>query len=251
MALGASRSRLVRQALTESVVMAVLGGLAGVLLAYIGTRMILTMTFGDAHFLPISPTPSLPVLGFALGLSFITGVLFGTAPAWMATHANPVEALRGANRSTRDSSSLPQKALVVVQVTLSVVLLTGAGMLVHSLRNLEHMDMGFDTHDKVMIEMNQAPASYSQDRLQTLYLALKNKIEQIPGVDRASLAIYTPFTDNWGEEIVVEGKDPASFGDDNGASWDRVGADYFETVGQPIQRGRGVLGAATRRQAKK
>ncbi len=240
MAMGASRSRLVRQALTESVVMATLGGVTGVLLAYIGTRMILTMTFGDAHFLPISPTPSLPVLGFALALSFVTGVLFGTAPAWMATHANPVEALRGANRSTRDSSSMPQKALVVVQVMLSVVLLTGAGMLVHSLRNLEHMDLGFDTQNKVMIQMNQPPASYTQDHLQTLYLQLQNKLEQIPGVERASLALYTPFTDNWGEGIVVEGKDPASFGEDGGSSWDRVGAGYFETVGQPILRGRGI-----------
>jgi predicted permease len=233
MALGASRPRLIR-------LMATLGGIAGIVMAYVGTRMILTMTFGDAHFLPISPTPSLPVLAFALGLSFLTGILFGTAPAWMATLANPVEALRGANRSTRDRASLPQKALVVVQVMLSVVLLTGAGMLVHSLRNLEHMDFGFNAKDRVVIEMNQAPASYTPDHLQTLYTSLQNRLEQIPGVQRATLALYTPYTDNWGEGIVVEGKDPSIFGQDSGSSWDRVSAGYFETIGQPILRGRGI-----------
>ncbi len=240
MALGASRSRLIRQALTESVVMATFGGVAGILFAYVGTRFILAMTFGDAHFLPISALPSLPVLAFALALSFLTGILFGTAPAWMATRANPVEALRGANRSTRDHASLPQKALVVVQVMLSVVLLTGAGMLVHSLRNLEHMDLGFDTRGRVMVELNEPPASYTQDHLQTLYASLQNRLEQIPGVEKAALAMYTPFTDNWGEGIVIEGKDPAIFGRDSGSSWDRVSAGFFETVGQPILRGRGI-----------
>jgi len=241
MALGASRSRLVRQAITESVVLATLGGIAGIALAYLGTRAILAMTFGDAHFLPISPTPSLPVLAFALALSVFTGVLFGTAPAWIATHANPVEALRGANRTTRDKTSLPQKALVIVQVMLSVVLLTGAGMLVHSLRNLEHRDFGFDTTRRIMIELNSPPASYTQEHLQALYTQLQARIEQIPGVERAALATYTPMSgDNWGEGVVIEGKDPHLFSDDNGASWDRVGAGYFETMGQQIVRGRGI-----------
>ena len=240
MAVGASRVRLIRQALTESIVMATAGGIAGIALAYAGTRMILTMTFGNAHFLPISPTPSLPVLGFALGLSFLTGVIFGTAPAWMATQANPVEALRGANRSTRDATSLPQKALVVVQVMLSVVLLTGAGMLVHSLRNLEHMQVGFDPSNRVMIEINSAPANYTPEHLDTLYRALQERLERIPGVSRAVLALYTPYTDNWGEGIVVEGKDVSLLGDNQGSSWDRVGAGYFETLGQPIIKGRGI-----------
>jgi predicted permease len=128
----------------------------------------------------------------------------------------------------------------VVQVMLSVVLLTGAGMLVHSLRNLEHMDFGFNAKDRVVIEMNQAPASYTPDHLQTLYTSLQNRLEQIPGVQRATLALYTPYTDNWGEGIVVEGKDPSIFGQDSGSSWDRVSAGYFETIGQPILRGRGI-----------
>ena len=92
------------------------------------------MAFRCGKFVPIQAAPSLPVLGFALALSLVTGALFGIAPAWLATHADPVEALRGANRSTQDHASWSQKTLVVVQATLSVVLLSGAGLLTRSLK---------------------------------------------------------------------------------------------------------------------
>ena len=136
LALGASRARLIRQSLTESILLAVLGGAAGVAVAYMGVQVVLALAFHSAHFVPISASPSLPVLAFAFGLSLLTGVLFGTAPAWFASHTDPVEALRGANRSTRDSSSLPQKALLIFQATISVVLLAGAGMLGACWRNI-------------------------------------------------------------------------------------------------------------------
>ena len=90
--------------------------------------MIIAVAFRTAHFIPIDATPSLPVLAFTFALSLLTGMLFGTAPAWFATRTDPVEALRGAGRSTSDSSSLPHKALLVFQATLSVVLVAGAGM---------------------------------------------------------------------------------------------------------------------------
>ena len=127
LALGASRKRLIQQSFTESVVLSVLGGIAGVAVAYLGVKLVVALAFHSAQFVPIDAKPSLPVLAFAFGLSLLTGVLFGTAPAWFTSHGNPVEALRGANRSTRDSATLPQKILVVVQATLSIVLLAGAG----------------------------------------------------------------------------------------------------------------------------
>ena len=100
MALGASQKRLIRQALTESVVLAVLGGLAGLGLAFAGVKAIVAIAFHEAHYVPIDAKPSLPVLGFAFVLSLLTGALFGMAPAWLATRADPAEALRGANRSS-------------------------------------------------------------------------------------------------------------------------------------------------------
>ncbi|HKT12157.1 MAG TPA: ABC transporter permease, partial [Terriglobia bacterium] len=122
-ALGAPRSRLIRQILTESVLLAVLGGVAGLLVAYLGTRTLLLIAFRGAHYVPIDASPSPMVIGFAFLLSLLTGVIFGGAPAWVMSHSDPAEALHGAGRSTRDRSSLPRKSLVVIQVALSIVLL--------------------------------------------------------------------------------------------------------------------------------
>jgi predicted permease len=241
LALGASRKRLIQQSLTESVVLSVLGGVAGVAVAYLGVKLIVALAFHHAHYVPIDATPSLPVLAFAFGLSLFTGVLFGTAPAWFTSHGNPVEALRGANRSTRDSATLPQKILVVVQAVLSIVLLAGAGLLTRSLRNLEHQSFGFETDHRLSIVMNGPPASYNEAQLDPLYRALQARLAAIPGVARAALALYTPYIDNWGEIIIPEGHGvPQLLDDQVGSSWDRVSTGYLETMGQPIVRGRSI-----------
>jgi predicted permease len=246
LALGASRKRLIQQSFTESVVLSILGGLAGVVVAYLGVKLIVALAFHHAHYVPIDAAPSLPVLGFAFGLSLFTGVLFGTAPAWFTSHGNPVEALRGANRSTRDSATLPQKILVVVQAVLSIVLLAGAGLLTRSLRNLEHQSFGFETDHRISISMNGPPASYSEAQLDPLYRALQARLAAIPGVERAALALYTPYLDNWGELVIPEGQGVPQVLDDNvGASWDRVSTGYLETMGQPIVRGRSITGQDT------
>jgi hypothetical protein len=117
------------RSLTESILIALAGGLGGLLIADRAERLILAVAFGTTSFLPIRTTPSLAVLGFALALALVTGLLFGAAPAWLRTRTDPVEALRGASRSTSDSSSVPRKTLLVFQATLSVVLVAGAGML--------------------------------------------------------------------------------------------------------------------------
>jgi hypothetical protein len=131
---------------------------AGLLVAYLGVKAIVAVAFHNAHYVPIDAAPSLPVFAFAFALSLVTGALFGTAPAWLTSHADPAEALRGANRSTRDRSSLSQKVLVVVQATLSVVLLTGAGLLTRSLVKLQHQDFGYQTDHRVVISLT-APYS--------------------------------------------------------------------------------------------
>ena len=129
MALGAARSRLIRQMLVESLLLGCAGGVVGLAMAYAGTRMILSLAFPNSPQLPIHATPSLVVLGFAFALSLLTGLVFGIAPAWISSHSDPAEALRGVNRSTRDRASLPQKSLIVFQAALSLVLLVGAGLL--------------------------------------------------------------------------------------------------------------------------
>ena len=240
LALGASRKRLIRQSFTESVVLSVLGGAAGVVVAYLGVKLMVALAFHNAHYVPIDATPSLPVLAFAFGLSLVTGVLFGTAPAWFTSHGNPVEALRGANRSTRDSATLPQKILVVLQATLSIVLLAGAGLLTRSLRNLEHQSFGFETDHRISIVMNGPPSSYTEDQLDPLYHELQERLAAIPGVARAALALYTPYIDNWGELIVPEGHGVPQLDDNSNSSWDRVSPGYLETMGQPIVRGRSI-----------
>jgi len=239
LALGASRQRLIRQLLTESVLLSIFGGVAGIVVAYLGVKVIVALAFRSAHFVPIDASPSLPVLAFALGLSLITGALFGTAPAWFASHADPSEALRGANRSTQDRSSLSQKSLVVVQATLSIVLLAGAGLLTRSLNKLEHQDLGYDTSRRLSILMNTPPASYSEAQLDALYRNLQDRLSHLPRVERAGLAIYTPFIDNMGELIIPEGQGmPQINPDDFGASWDRVSTGYLEAMGHTLLRGR-------------
>src|SRR6202042_1406454 len=240
LALGASRKRLMRQALTESLLLAVLGGLAGLAVAFAGVKMVVAIAFRHAHYVPISARPSLPVLGFAFLLSLLTGALFGMAPAWLATRADPAEALRGANRSTRDHASWSQKTLVIVQATLSVVLLTGAGLLTRSLTNLQHQDFGYDIDHRVVIGITAPFASYSQPKLDAMYRELQDRLSHIPGVERAALAQYTPLQDNWGEIVIRQGHGMPNLNDQIDSSWDHVNPGYLETLGQHILRGRSI-----------
>ena len=235
-ALGAPRRRLIRQMLTESILLAVLGGAAGLLVAWSGARAILEIAFRGASYVPISPNPSLPVLGFAFAVSLLTGIIFGVAPAWVASRCDPAEALRGAGRSTHDRSSLPRKSLVVFQVALSEVLLIGAGLLTQTLRNLENQKFGFETQGRVIARVDPALAGYKPDQLYALYQQLRQRLTQIPGVLGAAYSLYSPMRGtNWDDYIHVEGR-PSDERDD--ASFDRVSPHYFETIGTRLWRGR-------------
>jgi predicted permease len=238
LALGATRGQLIAQALTESVLLAIGGSALGLLVAVGASRLLLSLAFHSSHFLPISVAPSSLVLAFAFALALLTGAIFGTAPAWLASHADPAEALRGAGRSTRDRSSLARKALLVVQATLSVVLVAGATMLARSLNKLEHQDFGYQVERRVVVDMNNPPASYTLPRLQALYRQLEERLVSLPGVRGAGLALYNPLTDNWGELIMVAGHPPGKMASESGASWDRVSANYLQNWGMHVLRGR-------------
>jgi predicted permease len=137
LALGASRRQIVVQALIESVLLAVVGGIAGLIVAYGAARLLLALAFAGTTFLPIDTRPAPMVLAFSFGLALLTGLIFGAAPAWFATRTDPIDALRGSGRSTTDHASLTRKALLVFQATVSVVLIAGSTMLARSLGNLE------------------------------------------------------------------------------------------------------------------
>jgi len=238
LAIGASRRQIITQALTESVLLAVGGGLAGLLVAVAAARLLLSLAFHSAHFLPISPMPSLMVLAFAFGLALLTGIIFGAAPAWFATRTNPAEALRGSGRSTSDHSSFARKALLIVQATLSVALVAGATMLARSLNKLEHQDFGYNIQGRVLVDFLRPPAAYTPPKLAALYRAVEDRFDRLPGVQGSGLALYNPLTDNWGELILVAGHPAPKLNEEAGASWDRVSADYMQNFGMQIVRGR-------------
>jgi predicted permease len=238
LAIGATPREIVLQALIESVLLALGGGIIGLLVAMAAARLLLALAFRSSHFLPISSAPSLIVLGFAFALALVTGIIFGAAPAWLATRTDPAEALRGSGRGTRDRSSFARKALLVVQATLSVVLVAGATMLARSLNKLEHQDFGFKVERRVEVSINNPPATYTLPRLEALYRQLEEQLNRLPGVQSSGLALYNPLTNNWGEIIMVAGHPPGKLNEEAGASWDRVSANYLQTLGMPILRGR-------------
>ena len=240
-ALGAPRSRLVRQALTESLVLAVLGGVAGLAVAYGGARLLVHLVAGKSY-LPIDATPSLPVLGFAFALSLVTGILFGTAPAWMTAHADPIEALRGANRSTRHSGLWTQKILVVMQAAVSLALLCAAGLLIRSLTNLQHQHFGFETRNRYILRIDPSMAGYKPEQADVFFRQLHDSLAAIPGVKTVTYSIYSPMEgNNWGESVWIEGQAPPPPGSNfNHVSWDRVSAGYFDNIGTRVLAGRGI-----------
>lgn len=239
-ALGAARSALIRQVLMESVLLSVVGGVIGIGIAYLGARMILTLAFPDATQMPIHATPSPLVLGFAFLLSLATGVIFGIVPAWISSHADPAEALRGINRSTGDRALLPQKILIVLQAALSLVLLVGAGLMTQTLRNLEKQNFGLTTTNRYVLHMDPMGAGYKIDTVGAFNEQLEREFTALPGVKSVGIALYSTLEgNNWGEGVYVEGRPAPGPDAHNGSSWDRVSPHFFETVGQPIVRGRG------------
>ncbi|MGH9545156.1 MAG: ABC transporter permease [Terriglobales bacterium] len=240
-ALGAPRSRQILQVLTESAVLALFGGMAGVGLAFLCTRLILRLAFHDNH-VAINAMPSLPVLGFTLGVSLLTGILFGVAPAWMTARADPIDALRGAHRSTTLGGGWTQKSLVVVQAALSLVLLCAAGLLTQSLRNMQHQSFGFDLANRYILHMDPEMAGITRERLPAFFRQLHDNLAAIPGVSRVSFALYTPMEgDNWGETVYIEGQaPPPPDSDQNQASWLRVSDGYLESIGTRIAKGRTI-----------
>ena len=234
-ALGAARSRIVRQLLTESLVLSVLSGVAGLIVAWLGTRALVAMAFPGDQNVPIDATPSMPVLLFACALCLVTGVLFGVAPAWIAAHAYPADALRTGSRSTSSKASLLQRSLVVLQAALSLILLIGAGLFAQSLNKLQSTDLKLDARNRYIVHINPQAAGYRGSQLGPLYQAFDDRFHAVPGVVHVSWATYTPMEDNnWGSGFKAEGNTERTLG----ASTVYVSPEYFDSVGTRLLNGR-------------
>jgi predicted permease len=240
LSLGATRWRLIRAVLTESILLSLMGGAAGVLLAYAGTRAIVLIAFRGATYIPVNPAPSLPVLAFAFLLCIFTGVVFGVAPAWIGTHADPSDGLRGSSRSSTTRVSRPQQVLVVVQAALSVVLLAVAGLVTQSLSNLEKADLGFETQGRLLANINFKAAGYRPGQLPALYEQVQDRLESLPGVRSASLSLNSPQNLCCiSLDISIGGRSDTWIGNVD-VGFSRVSPHYFETIGTPLLRGRPI-----------
>jgi predicted permease len=233
-ALGAARTRIIRQLLTESIVLSALGGIAGLVIACAGAHALLAMAFPGEQNVPIDASPSLPVLAFACALCLVTGILFGVAPAWIAAQTQPADALRTGSRSTSSKASILQRTLVVLQAALSLVLLIGAGLFAQSLNKLQGTDLKLDSKNRYIVHINPQAAGYLPSQLAPLYQAFEDRFHSVPGVVHVGISTYTPMEDdNWGNGIQIHGQT-----DVRGASWVRGSADYFDSVGTRVLLGR-------------
>ncbi|HWC18577.1 MAG TPA: FtsX-like permease family protein, partial [Terriglobales bacterium] len=230
--------------LVECVMLAAIGGVLGIAVAYAGTRLILHLAFqngGPNNWVPISATPSLPVLLFTLGVSVLTGIIFGIAPAWATSQADPVEALRGANRSVGGGRSWAQKSLVIAQGAISVVLLSAAALLGQSLRNLEHQNFGFERQGRYIAWINPNLSNYKLEQLEPLFRQINDRLRQIPGVRMVMAALYAPMSgDSWNNGIRVEGRPEPPPKEDTGSGFARITPDFFDAIGAKIILGRPI-----------
>jgi predicted permease len=236
-ALGAPRVRLIRQALAESVLLAAAGGALGFWIAVEGARAIVAVTMRGAT-LPVDPSPSLLVVLFAGAVSLGTGVLFGIAPAAIGSRAHPIEAVRGAGRTTGERGSRLRRGLVALQIAISLVLVTSAGLLAHTLSNLQAQDFGFQREARVIADLAPSLQSIPPHRLPAVYVQMQERLRRIPGVRAAAFSLYSPMSgDNWSSVLTIEGHGTS---ERLTGSWNRVTPGYFETIGTPVLRGRGI-----------
>lgn len=242
LALGAGRGRVIRQMLTESLMLSIAGGAAGLLLGYIGRNAI-------PHLLSSSWQPTVmqskfdwTIFGFTAVVSIITGLLFGLAPAWQATRTQVSSGLKdNAQTATQRTGNLTGKALVVMQVSLSMLLLVGAGLFVRTLMNLNNSHLGFDPNNILLFELQLPRTRYPDAKTNDLYHQVEEKLSAISGVDSVS-AIELPLIAGSmsNSRILIEGRQQNQKGEESISMNNLVGSQFFKTFSIPIIAGRSV-----------
>jgi predicted permease len=239
MAIGAGRIRLVRQLLTESMLLAGLGGIAGVVLAWWGSRMLILMVSSGSKSLPLDVAPNARVLGFTVLASLLSAVIFGTAPALRATRIEPNSVLKGGMGAVQAiSQSLLGKTLVVAQVALSLLLLIGAGLFMRTLINLQNVPTGYNQQNAMLFRVDTATTGYKDAQLALLLHEVEEKVKVIPRVQAASFSFFTFNQGAWTSVLLTRDQTPPE-GDSRVVRQNVVGQDYFAAMGIPLVIGRG------------
>ena len=245
-AMGAGRKRLVRQMLTESLVLAVAGGALGVLLAYLAITPIQTLSAGS---IPRADDIALDarVLGFAFLLSVVTGIVFGLAPAWQASRAGLGAVLKEGGRSSSTSGGRwMRNALLVAEVALSIVLLVGAALLLRSFSQITSVDPGFRADNVLAFRVALPQTTYPEAHNQIGFFdRLLDKLRSTPGIESAGMVQSLPLRGGYVLSFEVEGRPPAQPGEDYSANYRAVSPDYFSTLGIPLKRGRALVAGDT------
>jgi predicted permease len=249
LALGSSRGRIARQILTEAVVLALVGGALGLGLAFWGTQVLIHFIDKGATRTALSATPDIRVLLFTFGTCILTAALFGIAPAMRSSRTNVAGALnanaRNSGGTSAGSRGLLPKILIVTQVTLSLVLLSVAGLLIRTLQNLRSQDMGLSRSNVLLVNTNPKFAGYPPERLNALYERILNRVDELPGVRSASISGAAQVRrGNWGSPIDIDGRHTPP-NEDISTSLNRVSVGYFETLGIPLLRGRTIQSSDT------
>jgi predicted permease len=240
LSLGASRGRLVKQLLVESLLLSFAGGLAGLGLAMVLTRALLALIPIEGQPLLISPYPDARILAFTFALTLVTGVVFGLLPALRASRPDPWTTLKdtvGAIAGTGGSLFL-RKGLVTAQVALSFLLLFGAGLFVRSLQNLQTTDTGVELDNLITFQLSPELSGYDDERTVLFYRELLERLRSAPGVKAAATASVPILAGNeWDSSMSVEGHRPAD-GEDMQAFMNALSTDYFATMAIPLLEGR-------------
>ncbi len=236
-ALGARRSRLIRQLLTESLLLALVGGALGIAFASWANHLLLAMVSGGPEPLPLNVAIDGRLLTFTLVVSLVTALLFGTLPALRATRLTLASSLKEGRGPVGAAARSPlAKALVVSQVAFSLVLLVGAGLFLRSLVNLTKVDTGFNQENVLRLQIDASSVGYKEDaRLAALYQQIEQRVAALPGVRAASISFFTFNEGAWTDLVSVEGY---AFPGDRTVSHNVVGAGYFATMGIPVLVGR-------------
>ena len=239
LAVGAGRWRLIRQLLTESLLLSALGGAVGVIFALWGKSALVAMADPHTGFLPADVDPGLNwrVLAFTVLVSLLTGVLFGLAPAWRATSLDLATALKQSKRQTVTVSRL-SKGLVVAQVALSLLLLVGAGLFIRTMYNLQRVNLGFNQDNLLLFALQPRQGGYKEERLVQFYRQLFERLDNMPGVRSATFG-RIPLIAHYGYNtgVLLPGETEKT-GIDHITNRQMIRENYFSTLEIPLLRGR-------------